>query len=160
MKKYEEFIKDGTLKLKDIIKIPNELKDIYEICKNEIVVSDYDIPISMFYTKIMFDCIMQFNGLTNGHVDAISTVRGALKKSDNELEVKNQYNDLSKPSHEIPAVMLKMLNDYKQINIIDSEDDPIDKMLKITYNLLTGHEFLSHKYTRSIFNLKITVDDI
>ena len=45
-------------RLKNIISIPQELNDIFKICKNEIDLSNGDLSMIGFYSKLYFDCLM------------------------------------------------------------------------------------------------------
>ena len=149
------------LRLRDIISIPQELNDIFEICKNEIELSNGDLSIIALYSKIFFDCLMQFKGLTSGRVDMISTARDNLVKSKDEKEVKLQYKQITNPTHIFSAELLKMLNDYKQINFIDEKLKKyhiIDIVSHLIEGLLTNTSQYSNSFKKELLASKISVD--
>jgi hypothetical protein len=60
VKNFKEFVNesnDNLLRLKDIISIPQELNDVFDICKNERDLSNGDLSIIGLYSKIFFDCL-------------------------------------------------------------------------------------------------------
>lgn len=149
------------LRLRDVISIPQELNDIFEICKNEIELSNGDLSIIALYSKIFFDCLMQFKGLTSGRVDMISTARANLVKSEDEKEVKLQYKQITNPTHIFSAELLKMLNDYKQINFIDEKLKKyriIDIILHLIEESLTNTSQYSNNFRKVLLASKISVD--
>lgn len=151
VKKYIQFINESSdylLKVKDFISIPKELNDIFDICKNEVDLSNGDLLIIGFYSKILFDCLMQNKNLTYGEVDIISEVRNNIVKSNDEKEVKLQYNKITKPTHILPAYLLKMLNQYKEINFID------EKLNKYFFDIITN--LIKEKLTNTSSNYSIT----
>ena len=164
MKKFKQFLNDKndkTLKLKDIIQTPKELYDIFEICKNEINLSNDDINLSiiLFYSKIYFDCLMQYNNLTFGNIDIISSVRKNVVKSNNEKEVKFQYKKITKPYHVLPSDLLKMLTEYKEIKFVDEkyiDYNVTEIMINLARNLF-GKSFYSGNFTKQLLNSKITI---
>jgi hypothetical protein len=151
---------DNLLRLIDIISIPQELNDVFDICKNEIDLSNGDLSIIELYSKIFFDCLMQHNKLTYGRVDIISDVKNSLVKSNDEREVKLQYKQITKPTHILQADLLKMWNDYKEIDFIDEklqEYRIIDVMIKLVQDILTGKSRYSISFKKQLLNSKINV---
>jgi hypothetical protein len=163
VKNFKQFINesnDNLLRLKDIISIPQELNDVFDICKNEIDLSNGDLSIIGLYSKIFFDCLMQHNKLTSGRVDIISDVKNILVKSNDEREVKLQYKQITKPSHILPADLLKMLTDYKEIDFIDEKLQKyriIDVMIQLVQDILTGTSRYSISFKKQLLNSKINV---
>ena len=159
----QHIIKEGNseiLRLRDIISIPQELNDIFEICKNEVELSGGDLSITELYSKIFFDCLMQFKNLTSGRVDIISTVRENLIKSDDEKGVKFQYKKITQPTHIFSAELLKMLTDYKQINFIDEKLQKyniVDIMINLIKELFKNTSRYSKSFKRELLISKISV---
>jgi hypothetical protein len=164
IKNFEQFLNDGSdflIKIKDIILIPQELNDIFDICKNEINLSNEDISITQFYSKILIDCLLQYNNLTYGEVDIISNIKNFIVKSENEREVKFQYKQLTKPSHILSAILLKMLTDYKKINFIDEKLKKFhvfNVMMNFIIDMITNKSHYSNSFKRKLLNSKIKVD--
>ncbi len=163
VKNFGQFLNENTdnqLRLKDIISIPQELKDIFDICKNEIDLSNSDLSILQLYSKIYFDCLMQHYNLTSGGVDIILDVRNYIIKSSNEKEVKLQYNKITKPTHILPADLLKMLTDYKEINFVDEKLQKyriVDIMISLVKSLFTNTTHYSVSFKKKLLNSKIKV---
>ena len=163
VKNFNQFINesaDKSLRLKDIIFIPLYLEDIFEICRNEIELSGGDLSFIQVYSKIYFDCLMQYNILTYGGVDIISDARNLLTKSNDEREAKLQYKQITKPTHILPADLLKMLSDYKNIYFIDEKLQKyriIDVMINLVKYLLTDTSHYSDHFKKVLLNSKIKV---
>ncbi len=165
VKNFKDFVNKGNdnlLILKDIISIPQELNDVFDICKNEIDLSNNDLLIIGLYSKIFFDCLMQHNKLTYGRVDIISDVKNILVKSNDEREVKLQYKQITKPTHILSASLLKMLTDYKEIDFIDEKLQKyriIDVVSQLIQDILTGTSRYSISFKKILLNSKIRVGD-
>ena len=136
------------LKLKDIIHIKNDLLDIFNICKNEIKLSNNDTLYIRLYTKIMGDCLLEYYGLTNGEVNFIDKTKETLSFSKDEREAKLQYRNLTNPKNDFSAYMLKMVNDYKNTEMIE-------EFLKLVTWKLTGEITWSEYYLNRILNKRI-----
>jgi len=154
---------DKSLKLKEILSMPEELTDIFSICKNEIDLSNSDSNIIELYCKIFFDCLMQYKELTSGRVDLISCVRSVLVISNDEREVRMQYKQITKPTHILRVNLLKMLTDYKEISFIDEKmrkdkfSSPSDIMIRLIKNIFVVGQTRSANYERKLLNLKIKI---
>lgn len=165
VKNFKQFVNeniDSQLRLKDIIYIPQELNDIFEICKNEIDLSNGDLSMIGFYSKLYFDCLMLHNNLTSGRVNIISDVRSSLLRSNDEKEAKFQYKRITKPTHILPASLLKMLTDYKKIDFIDEKLQKyriIDIMINLVKDLLTNTSHYSISFKKQLLNSKIKVEE-
>lgn len=164
MKKFNSFINENnekSLKIKDFISVPRELEDIFHICQNETRLSQNDILISGFYSRIYFDCLMQYNGLTSGYVDIISDVRDSIFLSDNEKDAKFQFKRITNPRHIIPASLLKMLTDHKKISFVDEKLQKyhiLDMMMDLIKEMFTGETHFSNNFKRQLLNSKISVN--
>ena len=146
--KQREVIENMDLKLKDIIHIKNDLLDIFNICKNEIKLSNNDTLYIRLYTKIMGDCLLEYYGLTNGEVNFIDKTKETLSFSKDEREAKLQYRNLTNPKNDFSAYMLKMVNDYKNTEMIE-------EFLKLVTWKLTGEITWSEYYLNRILNKRI-----
>ena len=149
------------LKLKDIISTPKELEDIFDICKNEISLSNKDISTIQIYVKIYIDCLMQFKNLTHGHVDVISDVRNLIKKSLDTNGVRRQYKQITNPSHILSATLLKMITDYKDLNFVDEKlqsFDVKDVMRTLVMNIFVDVENYSTWFKKRLLNANIKVN--
>lgn len=161
LKKFKKFINeselfDSYLTVKEFLKTPQELEDIFEICKNEIYLSNNDISIVELYSKIFFDCLMQYNELTLGYVDMISSVRENITKSSNEREVRFQYKKITNPKHIFSAELLKILTDYKNIEF---DDDKLKKyeIINTLVGLVKASLTLTHGFRTKLLKSKIKV---
>lgn len=160
---FNEFLNkknDKLLRLKDIISIPIELNDIFELCKNEIEISNSDLLIIDLYSKIFFDCLMQHKNLTYGKIDIISDIRNILIKSNNENDVKRQYKQITNPKHILSAVFLKMLTDYKQIDFVNEKLRKygiINIMSNLVKDSLTNTSHYSNNFKKLLLNSKIDI---
>ena len=146
--KQREVIENMDLKLKDIIHIKNDLLDIFNICKNEIKLCNNDTLYIRLYTKIMGDCLLEYYGLTNGEVNFIDKTKETLSFSKDEREAKLQYRNLTNPKNDFSAYMLKMVNDYKNTEMIE-------EFLKLVTWKLTGEITWSEYYLNRILNKRI-----
>lgn len=163
VKDFNGFINDDKdiLKLKDIISTPKELEDIFDICKNEISLSNKDISTIQIYVKIYIDCLMQFKNLTHGHVDVISDVRNLIKKSLDTNGVRRQYKQITNPSHILSATLLKMITDYKDLNFVDEKlqsFDVKDVMRTLVMNIFVDVENYSTWFKKRLLNANIKVN--
>lgn len=163
VKDFSGFINDDKdiIKLKDIISTPKELEDIFDICKNEILLSNKDIATTQIYVKIYIDCLMQFKNLTHGHVDIISDVRSLIKKSINTNNVKTQYKQITNPNHILPATLLKMINDYKDLNFVDEKLQSFnvkDVMGTLVMNIFVDVENYSTWFKKRLLNANVKVN--
>jgi len=157
IKKFEQF--SNNLKLKDIISTPKDLNDIFELCKNEIGLTS-DLCIIEFYCKIYFDCLMQYHNLTNGYVDIIREVRIFLVKSNDDQELKYQYKQITKPSSNLSAILLKMITDYKKINFEKIEMkkyDTISMCMFLINELFTNKSHFSKSFRLKLLNSNIVI---
>lgn len=146
--KQVEMQENMDLKLKDILVIKNDLLDVFNICKNEIKLSNNNILYIQLYTKIMSDCLLEYYGLTNGEVKFIDKVKETLLFSKDEREAKFQYRGLTNPKNEFSAYLLKMINEYKNKDIID-------EFSKLVTWKLTGETTWPEYYLNRILNKRI-----
>ena len=143
--KHREVSENMDLKLKDIIVIKNDLLDVFNICKNEIKLSNNDTLYIQLYTKIMGDCLLEYYGLTNRNINFIDKTKETLSFSKDEREAKLQYRNLTNPKNEFSAYLLKMLNEYKNKDIID-------EFSKLVAWKLTGEITWPEYYLNRILN--------
>jgi hypothetical protein len=143
-----EVVENMDLKFKDILIIKNDLLDIFNICKNEIKLSNNDDLYMNLYTKIMSDCLLEYYGLTNGEVKFIDMAKETLTFSKDEIEAKLQYRMLTNPKNEFSAYLLKMLTDYKNKDIIEV-------FSQLVQWKLTGNTIYPQYYLRRILNKRI-----
>lgn len=144
------------MKLKDINFQPNEIKDIFDICQNEITLIDDLLGLEL-YSKIYLDAVMQYNNLTNGNIDIISEIRKHIKKSASAKEAKQQYKKITNPTHIFSADLLKMLSDYKTINFVDSKlqtNSNIDHLVRVVKSVITGN---TNSYIKKLLNAKVVI---
>lgn len=144
------------MKLKDINFQPNEIKDIFGICQNEITLIDDLLGLEL-YSKIYLDAIMQYNNLTNGNIDIISEIRKHIKKSASAKEAKQQYKKITNPTHIFSADLLKMLSDYKTINFVDPKlqtNNNIDHLVRVIKSIITSN---TNSYIKKLLNAKVVI---
>jgi hypothetical protein len=149
------------VKIKDVLSPPNELNDIFIICQNEINLSGNNLLHTEFYSRIYLDCLMQYYGLTYGSLDVVSNVRNSLIKSDNNKEAMLQFNSITKPTHILPSILLRVLNDYKKINFTQEslqKFNVIDILMHLTKYLITNKTHYSVSYMKKLLNAKIKID--
>jgi hypothetical protein len=146
--KHREITENMDLKLKDILVIKNDLLDIFNICKNEIKLSNNDVLYISLYTKIMQDCLLEYYGLTNGEVKFIDKAKETLTFSKNEIEAKRQYKEITNPKNEFSAYLLKILTDYKNKDILE-------EFSKLVQWKLTGEIRYPEYLLRRILNKKV-----
>lgn len=147
-----------NIKLKDILDFPSELSDIFDICKNEIELSDNDSLLVSLYSKIYADCLLTYHNLTNGYVDMIKTARENIKKSNNIIEAKKQYKFITNPNNEFSAILLKMINNYKKLNFEKEKMkkfNVIEMINKLVSYKLTGKTHFSNSFIKELLNSKI-----
>ena len=150
-------------KVKEIIsEIPPEIKDIFDLCKNEIQLSNNDVLMTGLYTKIFYDCLLSYYKLTHGQVDIIGDVRKYFTKSNNENEVKHQYKTVLKPSHIFSAELLKMITDYKKMEFVDerlSKYKASDTIYYFIEGYFTGKSIWSKTHANNLLNAKVKFSD-
>ena len=71
-----------------------------------------------------------------------------------------EYKQITKPTHILPADLLKMLTDYKEIDFIDEKLQKyriIDVMIQLLQDILTGTSRYSISFKKQLLNSKINV---
>jgi len=158
IKKFDDFKK--PLKLK-ILKVPDELKDIFDMLKKEMdlcSINDKYGESAIFYERVFSNCLLEFNNLTFYRVNFIESVRNHIKPSNTNIEATQQFKKLTNPSSIFLADMLKLITDRKDIKIID-----IDPNFDITFDLLIsnlfGRNVIPENRIKKMMNLKIEITE-
>lgn len=151
----EEF---ASLRVRDLVSsVPAELQELYDICQNEIKLGGNDLNIIYFYSLIYTYVLMYHFGLTNKHVP-MDMVKDMLTKSNNELETKRQYKTITKPTHLLPAMMLKMVVDAKKFKLGNLQMDGLATLTNLIKYKFTGNIHYSKSLLEQILRSKIIPD--
>ena len=150
------------VKIKDIVStVPPEIQDIYDLCKNEIVVSNNDLMITQLYSRIYLDCLLYVKGMTHVGIDVVSDIRKSdLKKSEDLKQAEFQYKKITHSHHIIPSVLLRMLNQHIRYEFVDeklknSSREVFRTLQNIISSKLTGKTYLSKNYEKIMMNARI-----
>ena len=160
MNKIENFKEFKQLKLETIITIPQELNYLFLLCKNEILISNNNLIIISLYSKILLDCLLQYNNLTYNNVNIIQCTQ-FITKSNSEKESLLQYKKITKPTHILPSLLLKMINDYKKLYFINPKLQKFkvfDILLTLIKEILTDKQHHSPTRKKQLLNAKISYD--
>ena len=134
--------KPNEFRLREILNFPPELDDIFAICKNEIDLSEGNLNHIEFYSRIYSDCLLEHHKLTYGHNNITTAVRNSVVKSNSAKEAKFQYKAITNPHHILPAVLLKMLNDFKPLHFVNPDLKDLrvhDVMQQMIKKAFIGH---------------------
>lgn len=154
-----------TLKLKDILlTIPSEIEDIYEICLNEIKLSNNDLNVLFYYSRIYYDSLLITYNLIPDNMDSIKIFRDNIMKSIDQSEVKQQYRRITNSKNIIPALLLKNLNNLTNFNSVTFTDDKMKKyyvsdvLLRLIVSKLDNTKPYSDSFTKKILNSEFEVN--
>ena len=154
-----------TLKLKDILlTIPSEIEDIYEICLNEIKLSNNDLNVLFYYSRIYYDSLLITYNLIPDNMDSIKIFMDNIMKSIDQSEVKQQYRRITNPKNIIPALLLKNLNNLTNFNSVTFTDDKMKKyyvsdvLLRLIVSKLDNTKPYSDSFTKKILNSEFEVN--
>jgi hypothetical protein len=153
---------ETNLKLSDLLIKPEELNSIFDICRNEIYLSNNDIEITQFYSRIYMDCLLQYNDLTFGNVNIISELKDTLTYSGNKKQVLSNFKRITHPTHNLPATLLKMLTDYKKIQFINEKYQKysvFDILSKFVISMFTNNQPYSETFRKQLVKSYIKVVD-
>lgn len=143
------------LKIKDLF--DNNIVDIFDMCHNEIKTSNYDITIISYYTSIFRSCLLETNNLTITNLEFVDNIRNECFHSENTEDVFVQYKRISNNTNIIPSLMLKMINNIKNINIINNEDGFLDILLILIRDFFQDNTYLTKALTSKYLNYKLLI---
>lgn len=128
---------DNSISVKNITnKIPPELYEIYDICRNEIAISNSE-QIKKFYTDVYFKTLMEYHKLVQ--YEKYSTMANAIKflnKSKSCSEATLRFFELSDKHHEL-SISLRDKRFRKMKFKHSTDDDVVNIIRNIVFSEMT-----------------------